>query len=90
MHRSGLRWRDHHHLLSPVLGAIADRGGYRKLFLFLSTWIAIVGCVGLYFMVPGDQTQAVKALCIVVVANVAFEVGGVFYNAFLPNLAPPD
>ena len=26
-------------ILSPILGAIADRGGFRKFFLILSTWL---------------------------------------------------
>src|SRR5690606_7085310 len=31
-----------------------------------------------------------QALALVVVANIAFELGMVFYNAFLPDLAPPE
>ena len=31
-----------------------------------------------------------KALLWFTVANIAFEMGGVFYNAFLPDVAPPD
>ena len=74
-------------LLSPVLGAVADRGGYRKAMLLAST----VGCVGatvaLYFPRPG---QVALALAVFVVANIAYEMGGVFYNAFLPDIAPGD
>ena len=29
-------------LLSPILGALADKGGYRKFFLILFTWICAV------------------------------------------------
>ena len=29
-------------LLSPILGALADRGGYRKFFLILSTLICAI------------------------------------------------
>ena len=32
-------------LLAPPLGALADRGGYRKLLLFLSTAVAVVSSV---------------------------------------------
>ena len=28
-------------LLSPVMGALADQGGYRKIFLILWTWVCI-------------------------------------------------
>jgi UMF1 family MFS transporter len=30
-------------LLSPIMGAIADRGGYRKFFLIVWTWVSIIG-----------------------------------------------
>ena len=74
-------------LLSPVLGAIADRGGYRKRFLFWTTVVCVVGTAVLFFPQQGDVVFALAAF---VVANVAFEVGIVFYNAFLPALAPPE
>lgn len=82
-------------LLSPLMGALADRGGYRKLFLFISTVVCIAGTVMLYFPEPyealaaaGMPSQAIQALVWFVIANIAFEMGGVFYNAFLPDLAP--
>lgn len=73
-------------LTSPLLGALADRGGYRKLFVVLATVVCAVGTALLYFVLPG---QVLAALLILVVANVAFELAGVFYNAFLPDIAPP-
>mgnify|MGYP002525156644 FL=1 len=36
-------------VLSPILGAIADKGGYRKFFLILFTWICAVFSVLLFF-----------------------------------------
>src|SRR5690606_30460138 len=39
----------------------------------------------LYFAEPGEVMQA---LAWFVVANVAFEMGAVFYNAYLPDIAP--
>ena len=74
-------------MLSPFLGALADRGGYRKLFLLLATAICVVGSVVLYGALPG---QVVKALTWFVIANIAFEMGMVFYNAFLPDIAPAE
>ncbi|MEE8278775.1 MAG: MFS transporter, partial [Thermoanaerobaculia bacterium] len=72
-------------LLSPVLGALADRGGYRKPFLFLATTVCVLGSVVLYTALPG---QVLKALTWFIIANIAFEMGMVFYNAFLPDIAP--
>ncbi|MCH7528554.1 MAG: MFS transporter [Candidatus Marinimicrobia bacterium] len=72
-------------LLSPILGALADRGGHRKLYLALATAICVVATTGLYTVLPGAVMQA---LAWFVIANIAFELGGVFYNAFLPEIAP--
>ncbi|MEM9664818.1 MAG: MFS transporter [Bacteroidota bacterium] len=74
-------------LLSPIMGALADRGGSRKVFLLISTVVCIAATVGLFFPLPGDVTQA---LVWFVVANVAFEMANVFYNAYLPDLATPS
>ncbi len=72
---------------SPFLGAIADRTGTRRAFMLGTTAVCITATVGLFFPVPG---QALAALALFVVANVAFELSGVFYNAFLPDIAPPE
>ena len=74
-------------LLSPYVGAIADRGGYRKRFLFICTALCITGTIVLFFPREG---QVFYALFWFVVANIAFEMGNVFYNAFLPDISPPD
>jgi UMF1 family MFS transporter len=72
-------------IASPLLGALADRGGYRKLFVLIATFVCVGATTALYGVLPG---QVVPALVLVVIANVAFEFGTVFYNAFLPDLAP--
>lgn len=70
--------------LSPVLGAVADQGGLRKKFLFLSTLVTVGGTAVLYFIMPG---QVVWALFWFVVSNIAFELSNVFYNAYLPDIS---
>ena len=70
-------------LLSPILGAIADKGGYRKILLALTTYISIGATALLFFPIKG---QILFALILVVIANVNFELGGVFYNAYLPEI----
>lgn len=74
-------------VLSPYVGAIADRGGYRKRFLFIATTICVLGTIALYFAAPG---QVMMALTFFVIANIAFEMGNVFYNAFLPEISTPE
>jgi UMF1 family MFS transporter len=38
----------------------------------------------------GLESQATTALLWFIIANIGFELGGVFYNAFLPDIAPQD
>ena len=72
---------------SPVFGAIADRGGYRKLFFVITAVVCTIATAVLYRALPG---QVMFALSVFVIANVAFEACEVFYNAFLPDIAPPE
>lgn len=72
--------------LAPALGAIADCGVYRKRFVVVTTLICIIATAALYTVMPG---QVIAALVLLVIANIAYELAGVFYNAFLPGLAPP-
>ena len=71
-------------ILSPLMGALADRGGYRKVFMFLFTWMTILATAALYFVMPGE---VFKALFWFVLANIGFEMGAVFCNAYLPDIS---
>jgi UMF1 family MFS transporter len=75
-------------VLAPVLGAIADRGGRRKPWLFVFSLVCVLAGATLWFIVPG-ASLLVAALLLVGVANAAFELGQVFYNAMLPDVATP-
>lgn len=72
-------------LSAPFLGAVADHGGYRKPFLVAATLVCAGATASLYWVLPG---QVLLALGLFVVANVAYELGTVFYNAYLPDIAP--
>ena len=74
-------------LLSPPLGALSDQGGYRKRFLLFFTFLAVIFTALLYFP---QQGQAIYALSLYIIACICFEMGIVFYNAFLPDIAPPE
>jgi len=74
-------------LTSPFLGALADRAGHRRRYLFIATAVAILGTALLYFPTPGEVRLA---LMIFVMANVAAELAMVFYNAYLPDISTPD
>jgi len=73
-------------VLGPVLGAVADHGGRRKPWLGAFTGLCIVVTAWLWFARPGDASIALAVLIAVCVANFAFEMGMVFYNAMLPGL----
>tara|TARA_B100000686_G_scaffold347198_1_gene435381 strand:+ start:3648 stop:4955 length:1308 start_codon:yes stop_codon:yes gene_type:complete len=68
---------------SPFLGAIADQGGYRKTFLALTTYTCIGATCLLFFPEKG---QILFSLSLVIIANISFELGCVFYNAYLPEI----
>lgn len=70
-------------LSMPVLGAIADYSGRKKTFLVFTALQAIIFTGLLFFVGPGDATIAIMLF---VIANIGFESGNVFYNAFLPEL----
>ncbi|MYC14768.1 MAG: MFS transporter [Gemmatimonadetes bacterium] len=74
-------------LLSPPLGALSDQGGYRKRFLIFFTFLAVIFTALLYFPQKG---QATYALTLYIIACICFEMGIVFYNAFLPDIAPSE
>ena len=48
-------------LFSPLMGALADRGGYRKFYLIFWTWVCIIGSVLLWFPVKGQVVFALLA-----------------------------
>lgn len=77
-------------LVSPIFGAAADRGGSRKKFLAIASIISVVATAALAFISPGMNHGVLIALILVVIADMSFEVGNVFYNAFLPSIASPE
>lgn len=72
---------------SPLLGAVADRGGARKKFMLAYTSICLVAVAMMSTLEPG---MALQGFLLFVVANVGFESALVFYNAYLPDIAPAD
>lgn len=72
-------------VLSPVLGAIADRSGRRKPWLAACSAITVAGAALLWYARP-EPDYAIYALAVFAVANIAFEISQVFYNAMLPTI----
>ncbi|MDP1677160.1 MAG: MFS transporter [Bacteroidota bacterium] len=70
-------------IIAPVLGAAADFSSRRKRFLFGFTLVSIISTTLLYFV---DSGMIVVGMLLFILANIGFEGGLVFYDAFLPGL----
>lgn len=70
-------------VIAPVLGAAADFTSRRKRFLFGFTLASIAASALLFFVGPGDVAAG---MLLFIVANIGFEGGLVFYDAFLPDI----
>lgn len=73
-------------IIAPVLGAIADYSAGKKRFLLFFTLLCITGTSSLFFVGSGDIFSGVLLF---ILANVGFEAGLVFYDAFLPEITEP-
>lgn len=74
-------------LSSPLLGAIADRAGVRKRLMALYVAMCVTAVALFSTLGPGTVFWA---FALFVVANVGFEGCLVFYNAYLPDIAPKE
>jgi UMF1 family MFS transporter len=74
-------------VLSPILGALADRAGIKKRLLGISLVIGVVAVGLLWFVQHGDWQLA---LLLFIVANIAVNASYVCYDSFLPHIAAPD
>jgi len=80
---------------SPILGALADSGGYRKIILMSSSYLCIGATICLYFFEPDQYWNilglnidvAILALFTFIIANIGFEFGTVFCNSYLSDLS---
>ncbi len=74
-------------ILGPLLGSVADATGRKKYFLGLFTAACVAATASLWF--TGAGTLAL-ASCLLLVANIGFEGGTVFYDAFLPEITTKE
>lgn len=75
-------------ILSPVIGAVADRSGRLKPWLALFVLMTVLPTAALFWAEP-NRDFALYALICMVVATIGFELSGVVYNAQLSLAAPP-
>jgi MFS transporter, UMF1 family len=70
-------------LISPVLGAAADYGAGKKRFLGIFTGLCVVATASLFFV---QSSMVFTGILLLILANIGFEAGMVFYDAFLPEI----
>jgi UMF1 family MFS transporter len=76
-------------ILSPPLGAIADRMGHAKRCIAVTLGVVVLASGLIWFAKP-DPIFSLPVLFISGAGIVAMELGWLFYNALLPNIAPRD
>jgi UMF1 family MFS transporter len=74
-------------LTSPLLGGIADHAGVRKPFFVGFTLVSVTATALLATLRPGMVAQG---FALAVLGLVAFEAAFVYYNSYLPRIAPPE
>ncbi len=72
-------------VISPVLGAASDYSHKRKRFLMAFSMLCIFGTASLYWIQRG---MILPGMLVFIAANVGFQGGYTFYDAFLPEIAP--
>lgn len=79
-------------LILPLLSGMADYTGQKKFYLKLFTTLGAVSCMAMFFF-QGDSPETVNVefgiLC-VVLASVGYSSSLVFYDAYLPEIAPAE
>jgi UMF1 family MFS transporter len=75
-------------VLSPLLGAIADRTGGRMKFILLFSVMYVLGAWGLWWASPDDFSIWWVMLCFAV-GLIGMEFATTFTNAMLPDLGTP-
>lgn len=70
--------------MAPVLGAIADRGGYRKKFLIFFAFLGSTMTGALWLVGMGQWPVAVVFY---VLATIGFSGANTFYDSLLPSVA---
>jgi UMF1 family MFS transporter len=71
-------------LVSPILGAISDRGGRRMPFLLLFT----VQCIVATFFIA--DVPAILGLILFVIANFSYQAALIYYDATLKTVSYPE
>ena len=73
-------------VLAPILGTIADSGGYRKRFLFALVIVGAISTASLSLVGKGDWPFA---LLLFMLASVGYYSANVFYDSLIVDISHP-
>jgi UMF1 family MFS transporter len=73
--------------LSPLLSGMADFSGNKKKYMQFFCYLGATSCMSLYFF---NVENLEWSMLSVLLASVGFSGSLVFYNAYLPEIAPPN
>ena len=71
-------------LMAPLLGAIADRGSFKKKFMIFFAYLGVLMTAGLYLVGKGEW---VLAIFVYVMGVIGFSGANIFYDSLLPSVA---
>ena len=71
-------------ILAPLLGGLADRRGYKKRFLFVTTLLGACSTAAMYWVAKGDWSTA---LILFTLASIGFFAGTSFYDSLIVNVS---
>ncbi|KUF14201.1 MFS transporter [Streptomyces silvensis] len=74
-------------LVMPFAGAAADRTGRKKPLLATAAYLGAAATAGMFFL---DGDRYLLGGLLLIVANASLAVSMVLYNAYLPQIAPPE
>lgn len=74
-------------VLSPLLGAVADKSGGRMVFIWLFSALYVIGAWGLWYSAPADFNVWLVMLFFCI-GLIGMEFATTFTNAMLPDLCP--
>ena len=71
-------------LMAPLLGAIADRGSFKKKFMIFFAYLGVLMTAGLYLVGKGEWEVAIF---VYVMGVIGFSGANIFYDSLLPSVA---
>ncbi|MFT4062134.1 MAG: MFS transporter, partial [Edaphocola sp.] len=73
--------------VSPILSSLADLRGRKKRFMQFFCYMGSAACAGLFFF---DRGAVELGIVLSIIAAIGYCGSLVFYNAYLPEIAPPE